>query len=119
MEQRSGVYEEKPEWGEWVVKFDSEARDARFAKFWFNKLTNKTRWVEPEWEAVWRNRVKRSVEIRQLGNFKEWYDEKLNLTFYQDIEYEKAQDAKKGLGLGLGVGDSFNECHILDALYVC
>ncbi|GMH77886.1 hypothetical protein TL16_g07571 [Triparma laevis f. inornata] len=109
VEQRSGVYEEKPEWGEWVVKFDSEARDARFAKFWFNKLTNKTRWVEPEWEAVWRNRVKRSVEIRQLGNFKEWYDEKLNLTFYQDIEYEKAQDAKKGLGLGLGVGDDFEE----------
>jgi hypothetical protein len=103
VEQRSEIHEENAEWGEWVIKMDPAVKDPRFKTFWFNKLTNKTRWVPPNWDEVWRGRVKRSVEIRQLGNFKEWYDQKLDLTFYQDVEYEKAKEKEKGIGLGLGV----------------
>ncbi|GMI24667.1 hypothetical protein TrRE_jg1046, partial [Triparma retinervis] len=103
VEQRSEIHEENAEWGEWVIKMDPAVKDPRFKTFWFNKLTNKTRWVPPNWDQVWRGRVKRSVEIRQLGNFKEWYDQKLDLTFYQDVEYEKAKEKEKGIGLGLGV----------------
>ena len=96
VEKRSVVEEERPEWGEWVIMRDKEARDARFAKYWFNIFTSKTRWVEPgDWAAVWKVRVARSQEVRCLGNFKEWYDPKLDLTFYQDIDYEERRNPTK------------------------
>ena len=108
IEQRSIVEEQKEEWGEWVIKFDEQATDGRFSKFWFNMLTNKTRWVPPDWDSVWKGRVKRSVEVRQLGNFKEWYDQKLGSTFFQDVEFVKAKERERGIGLGLGI---FTEGH--------
>jgi tetratricopeptide (TPR) repeat protein len=100
IEQRSKVVEEMAEWGEWCVKMDKDARDARFAKFWYNRLTSKTRWVEPDWDQVWKNRVKRSTEVRQLGNYKEWWDDKLGAMFYQDIEYEAAKLREEGTASG-------------------
>ena len=103
IEQRSKIVEEREEWGEWTVKVDREAKDERFSRFWYNILTSKTRWVEPRWEGMWKGRVKRSQEVRQLGNFKEWYDSKLGTYFYQDVEYEAAKDREKGVGLGLGL----------------
>ena len=93
VEKRSVIEEEKPEWGEWVVMFDKETINPRMSKFWWNKFTGKTRWVEPgDWKTVWKVRVARSEEIRCLGNFKEWYDRKLDLTFYQDIEYQERKN---------------------------
>ncbi len=103
IEQRSKICESNPIWGEWCIKMDREAKDARFAKFWYNTLTSKTRWVEPNWDAVWKQRVKRSQEQRQLGNFKEWWDPKLEIMFYQDVEYAAAVDRENGIGLGLGL----------------
>ena len=88
VESRSKVFEEKAEWGEWVIMIDKEARGAKFEKFWFNVLTSKCRWVPPSsWKAVWKNRVARSEEVRCLGNFKEWYDRRLDLVYWQDVEW--------------------------------
>ena len=52
--------ESNKEWGEWILMEDPLSQRACFNAFWFNKINKTSRFEEPDWNEVWKDRVNRS-----------------------------------------------------------
>ena len=93
LERSSIVNDEKYGCGEWHRMSDSLCRKPTFKYFWFNKLTKKAQYVEPEWDQYWKERVARSIvctdEVKHDnnslysagGNWFQYWDERMNESF--------------------------------------
>ena len=76
---------------EWSYMEDPEARDAKFAKFWFNRVSSMTQWEEPDWAAEWEVRRKRSRPKQEFGDWVEMEDPIINALFYINDRFDKIQ----------------------------
>jgi len=79
---------------EWFLMHDTQARDAKFAKFWWDKITGETRWEEPNWEVEWAKRRKRAKEMQRYGDWAELVDPALaedtgGVTFFYNQKFNK------------------------------
>mmetsp|Transcript_9686 Transcript_9686/g.24827 ORF Transcript_9686/g.24827 Transcript_9686/m.24827 type:complete len:347 (-) Transcript_9686:210-1250(-) len=80
--KNSEVSKESIEWGEWQMMVDKKAKDAKFAHFWYNKISQLTKWEEPDWVEAWQIRIGRSEQTNNFGQWKEYWDPGLKCTFY-------------------------------------
>ena len=70
---------------------DPEARDAKFAKFWFNRVSSLTQWEEPDWAAEWEVRRKRSKPKQEFGDWVEMMDPVIDAVFFVNDRFNKIQ----------------------------
>lgn len=82
----SVVKEERFEWGEWKLMTNERAPDERFSEYWANELGGRTSWEVPNWTEIWAQRVKRSELTHDLGKWREYWDPKLLIKFYENTE---------------------------------
>jgi tetratricopeptide (TPR) repeat protein len=91
--KQSEIVKENPhskEDHEWFLMRDPQARDPKFAKFWWNKLSGETRWEEPDWENEWTKRRQRSKEVQRYGDWAEMVDAAIDgTTFYYNQKFNK------------------------------
>lgn len=60
--------------GEWVRLRDPKAKKEKFAEFWFNEVTQKTAWREPDWAAEWLQRRKRASLLADKDGWTMYFD---------------------------------------------
>merc|ERR1719502_2060935 len=70
---------------------DKKAHDPKFARFWFNKISNLTRWEEPDWKQAWQIRIERSEQTNNFGQWKEYFDPSMKVSFYYNESENKHQ----------------------------
>ena len=76
---------------EWVLLEDPEARDGKFSKFWWNRLTGCSQWEEPAWDKEWEVRKGRSERTQEFGDWYEMYDKAIDSVFYVNDRFNKTQ----------------------------
>lgn len=65
---------------------NERAPDERFSEYWANELGGRTSWEVPNWTEIWAQRVKRSELTHDLGKWREYWDPKLLIKFYENTE---------------------------------
>ena len=83
--RRSEVIEERNEWAEWSRLIDPQCPKAGYEMYWYNKFTKATQFNEPDWQEVWKIRVRRSSVVPgKMTNYTEYYDSRLQVNFLRN-----------------------------------
>lgn len=84
--RRSKVVDERLEWAEWSKLMDPMCpRSNGFEIYWYNKFTKVVQFREPDWNAVWMVRVRRSTVLpNKMTNYTEYYDPRLQQSFFRN-----------------------------------
>ena len=77
---------------EWCELYDGEAANPLFARFYFNRKTDTTRWDEPDWDKIWEERREASGDPTQrIGIWDEYLDAGSGNSFYFSFAQGKYQ----------------------------
>ena len=83
---RSKCKKTAPLWGEWSLLFDPNSPRKDYSSFWYDKLTKKTSFEEPNWSSVWQQRIRRSevIQTTTASGLIGYYDPRLREYFFQN-----------------------------------